>query len=35
LDYAAEHASQIRDRISRNRDLADRSRKTAQQRQAC
>jgi hypothetical protein len=34
LDYAAEHASEIRDRISRNRDLADRSRKTAQQRQA-
>jgi hypothetical protein len=34
LDYAAEHASQIRARISRNRELADRSRKTAQQRQA-
>ena len=34
LDYAAEHASQIRDRIGRNRDLADRSRKTAQHRQA-
>ena len=34
LDYAAEHASQIRDRINRNRELADRSRKTAEQRQA-
>jgi hypothetical protein len=34
LDYAAEHASQIRDRINRNHDLADHSRETARQRQA-
>ena len=34
LDYAAEHASQTRDRINRNREQADRSRKTAQHRQA-
>ena len=34
LDYAAEHAKEIRARIARNRDLAERSRKTAQQRQA-
>jgi hypothetical protein len=34
LDYAAEHASQIRERIGRNRDLAEHSRRTAQQRQA-
>ncbi|MGH3304578.1 MAG: hypothetical protein ACRDOK_23445 [Streptosporangiaceae bacterium] len=34
LDYASEHASQIRERISRNRELAERSRKTAQERQA-
>ena len=34
LDYAAEHASQIRERIDRNRALADRSRATARQRQA-
>ncbi len=34
LDYAAEHAQQIRERIARNRDLADRSRTAAQQRQA-
>jgi hypothetical protein len=34
LDYAAEHAQQIRERITRNRDLAERSRAAAQQRQA-
>jgi hypothetical protein len=34
LDYAAEHAQQIRERITRNRDLAERSRTAAQQRQA-
>jgi len=34
LDYAAEHAQQIRERIAHNRDLAGRSRTTAQQRQA-
>jgi hypothetical protein len=34
LDYAADHASQISDRISRNRAMAERTRKTAQQRQA-
>jgi hypothetical protein len=34
LDYAAEHASQIRERIERNRAMAEHSRKTAQQRRA-
>jgi hypothetical protein len=34
LDYAAELPSQIRDRIARNRELPERSRRTAQQRQA-
>jgi hypothetical protein len=34
LDYAAEHSDEIRARINRNRDLAERSRNTAQQRQA-
>src|SRR5271169_3713909 len=34
LDYAAEHAMEIRSRITINRDLAERSRATAQQRQA-
>lgn len=34
LDYAAEHAGPVRARISRNRELAERSRKAAQQRRA-
>lgn len=34
LDYAAEHAKEIRERIARNQAMAERSRKTAQQRQA-
>jgi hypothetical protein len=34
LDYAAEHASQVRDRIARNRDMADRNQQNARQRQA-
>ena len=34
LDYAADHASEISERISRNRAMAKRSRETAQQRQA-
>ncbi len=34
LDYAAEHAREIRERIARNQAMAERSRKTAQQRQA-
>jgi hypothetical protein len=34
LDYAAEHAEEIRDRIHRNRTMAERSRKTARQREA-
>jgi hypothetical protein len=33
LDYAAEHAQQIRERIARNQDLAERSRTAAEQRQ--
>lgn len=34
LDYAADHASQIRERIDRNRAIAERSRTSAQQREA-
>jgi hypothetical protein len=34
LDYAAEHAKEIRERIDRNREMAERSRRMAQQRQA-
>ena len=32
LDYAAEHADGIRERIGRNRDMAERSREMARQR---
>ncbi len=34
LDYAAEHADEIRERIDRNRALAERNRQTARQREA-
>jgi hypothetical protein len=34
LDYAAEHSSEIRERIDRNRAMAERSRHTARQREA-
>jgi hypothetical protein len=34
LDYAAEHADEIRERIDRTRALAERSRQTARQREA-
>jgi len=34
LDYAADHASEIRERIDRNRELAERSHATARQREA-
>ena len=34
LDYAAEHADEIRERIDRNRTLAERNRQTARQREA-
>jgi hypothetical protein len=34
LDYAAEHADEIRERIDRNRMMAERSRRMAQQREA-
>ena len=34
LDYAAEHADEIRERIARNQAAADRSRGMSQQRQA-
>jgi hypothetical protein len=34
LDYAAHHANEVRDRIARNRAAAERSRATAQQRNA-
>ncbi len=34
LDYAAEHAREIRERVVRNRAMAERSRTTAQQRRA-
>jgi len=34
LDYAAEHPSEVRERIDRNRAMAERSRHTARQREA-
>jgi hypothetical protein len=34
LDYAAEHAAEVRERIDRNRDMADRSRTVARQRES-
>jgi hypothetical protein len=34
LDYASEHAEEIRERIDRNRDMAEQSRMTARQREA-
>jgi hypothetical protein len=34
LDYAADHPDDIRDRIERNRDLAERSRRASEQREA-
>jgi hypothetical protein len=34
LDYAAEHAGEVRERIDRNRDMAERSRRMAQQRES-
>jgi len=34
LDYAAEHAEEIRERIDRNRGAIERSQRTAQQREA-
>ena len=34
LDYAAEHPMQVRERIDRNRAMAERSRHTARQREA-
>jgi hypothetical protein len=34
LDYAAEHPGEIRERIDRNRAMAERSRQTARQREA-
>lgn len=34
LDYAAEHADEIRSRIDRNRAMAERIRRTSQQREA-
>lgn len=34
LDYAAEHAGEIRERIDRNRDMAERSRTMARQRES-
>jgi hypothetical protein len=34
LDYAAEHADQVRERIDRNREIAERSRRTARQRES-
>jgi hypothetical protein len=34
LDYAADHASEVSERIGRNRAMAKRSHETAQQRQA-
>ena len=34
LDYAAEHSGEVRERIDRNRGMAERSRRTAQQRGA-
>ena len=34
LDYAAEHPNEVRERIDRNRAMAERSRHTARQREA-
>ena len=34
VDYAAEHADEIRERIDHNRGMAERSRRMAQQREA-
>jgi hypothetical protein len=34
LDYAADHAAEIRARIDRNRAMAERSRSTSEQREA-
>jgi len=34
LDYAAEHVDEVRERISRNREMAERSRRTARQRES-
>src|SRR5271170_447668 len=34
LDYAAEHAGEVRERIARNRDMTERSRMMARQREA-
>jgi hypothetical protein len=34
LDYAAEHADEVRERISRNREMAERSRRMARQRES-
>src|ERR1019366_3956583 len=34
LDYAAEHSDEVRARIDRNRAMAERSRRTSQQREA-
>lgn len=34
LDYAAEHADEIRERIARNRDMAERSRRMSRQRES-
>jgi hypothetical protein len=33
LDYAAEHSDEVRERIDRNRAMAERSRRTSQQRE--
>jgi hypothetical protein len=34
LDYAADHADEVRERIDRNQAMAERSRRTSQQREA-
>ena len=34
LDYAAEHAGEVRERIARNRAMAERSRRMAQERES-
>jgi len=34
LDYAAEHAGEVRERIGRNRGMAERSRRMAQERES-
>jgi hypothetical protein len=34
LDYAAEHADEVRERIGRSREMAERSRRTARQRES-